>query len=156
MGVFVLSLIPAMNLKSRPSSAMAHRTRGMGNMAPSRLPREMVKTNHAMQKRDRHSAFICCCGVIINEIHATNRAPPPPSEERSDHQCLQEHLLASKITLDKVIVKVKRVIYEAKNYDCFHMRLPPLPPQMSAWTNRAVFLKAQHSHSVCSSGKSAY
>lgn len=52
MGVFVLSLIPVMNLKSRPSSAMAQMTRGMGNMAPSRLPREMEKTNHAMQKRD--------------------------------------------------------------------------------------------------------
>lgn len=51
-GVFVLSLIPAMYLKSRPSSAMAQRTRGMGNMVPSRLPQEVEKTNHAMQKRD--------------------------------------------------------------------------------------------------------
>lgn len=37
-GVLVRGLIPAMNLKSSPSSAMAQITRGIGNIAPSRLP----------------------------------------------------------------------------------------------------------------------
>lgn len=37
-GVLVRGLISAMNLKSSPSSAIAHRTRGIGNIAPSRLP----------------------------------------------------------------------------------------------------------------------
>lgn len=37
MGVLDLSLIFAKNLKSSPSSAMAHITLGIGNMEPSRL-----------------------------------------------------------------------------------------------------------------------
>lgn len=36
-GVLDLSLIFAKNLKSSPSSAMAHITLGIGNMEPSRL-----------------------------------------------------------------------------------------------------------------------
>ena len=37
-GVLVRGLISAMNLKSSPSSAIAQITRGIGNIAPSRLP----------------------------------------------------------------------------------------------------------------------
>lgn len=37
-GVLVRGLILAMNLKSNPSSAIAQITRGIGNIAPSRLP----------------------------------------------------------------------------------------------------------------------
>lgn len=37
-GVLVRGLISAMNLKSSPSSAIAQSTRGIGNIAPSRLP----------------------------------------------------------------------------------------------------------------------
>ena len=40
MGVLVLGLILAKNLKSRPSSAMAQITLGIGNMEPSKLGRE--------------------------------------------------------------------------------------------------------------------
>lgn len=36
-GVLVRGLISAMNLKSSPSSAIAQITRGIGNIAPSRL-----------------------------------------------------------------------------------------------------------------------
>lgn len=39
-GVLVRGLISAMNLKSSPSSAIAQITRGIGNIAPSRLPWE--------------------------------------------------------------------------------------------------------------------
>lgn len=42
-GVLVRGLILAKHLKSRPSSAMAHITLGIGNMAPSKLVREREK-----------------------------------------------------------------------------------------------------------------
>lgn len=39
IGVLVRELITAINLKRSPSSAIAQITRGIGNIAPSRLPR---------------------------------------------------------------------------------------------------------------------
>jgi len=50
MGVLDFSLMLAKNLKSSPSSAMAHITRGIGNMEPNRLVQgRETDSSHAMQ-----------------------------------------------------------------------------------------------------------